>query len=524
MLADDLTDLLKNSVVSVDKQELQLTNTATFETSTSSSLIVKTRTITDVVLLLQFCNRNAFKLSVISCGKNWGFGSKVPVQSVDILLDLSLMNSIISYDDAYGAVRIEPGVTFRQLSDYLKNKGNKHFLNSIGGDPDASVMGNIIERGDGVGPYCERSEYACSPEVVLADGEMINIGFGNFERSAVSDLSKAGLGPNFQEIFFQSNYGVVTKISIWLCAVPQNFKSFHFSLREDHQLSKVLDKMKTLYQKRILTTPVTFWNDYKQIVNAIQMPWAVKSHLSLDRSAIKKISNNYKAWYAFGGIYIDHPVIARQTIKEIFACLHNLIEKPGALSVISKSKLNLLRFSRLFRKKSMPGNPTVFGLSINNPLLGDTADDNTRSLFWRKKMLVPGKTDPALIRCGLYWNAFVLPFDGDIISSVILKIDQIVFKHGFEPTISLVLLNDRYIKVFQQLIFDRETQGEEIRASACHQELFQYLEISGYSHSRLDILSMNQDSFKLKSYYLNQKLKKALDPNGVLSPGKYFSS
>ena len=68
---------------------------------------------------------------------------------------------------------------------------------------------------------------------------------------------------------------------------------------------------------------------------------------------------------------------------------------------------------------------------------------------------------------------------------------------------------------------DWEDLVQDQAALACHQTVFDYLEAAGYSHARLDILHM--DRKLLISTLLNDKIKGALDPQGIIAPGRYFT-
>ncbi|MEO1261455.1 MAG: FAD-binding protein [Bacteroidota bacterium] len=113
----ELKKILKNSEVVGDDSVLAMANLAAFKTLKSSQLIVRTKTVEDISRLVKYLSENKMTLYVVSNGKNWGFGSKVPVKNVDVLLELSAMDKIIAYDKEFGTVRVEPGVTFKQLSE-----------------------------------------------------------------------------------------------------------------------------------------------------------------------------------------------------------------------------------------------------------------------------------------------------------------------------------------------------------------------------------------------------------------------
>ena len=58
----------------------------------------------------------------ISTGKNWGYGSRVPLHD-GVLVDLGRMNRIVDFDEELAYVTIEPGVTQRQLHAFLQERG-----------------------------------------------------------------------------------------------------------------------------------------------------------------------------------------------------------------------------------------------------------------------------------------------------------------------------------------------------------------------------------------------------------------
>ncbi len=492
-----LAQLLPDSRVTEDGAQLSQASTATFATTARCRAIVAPSSLEDVGALLRYCTRERLTLHVVSQGRNWGFGSRVPTRDVDILLDLSGMNRILAYDEEHGTVRCEPGVTFAQLAGHLRERGNRHFLGMIGGDPRASVVGNLLERGDVTGPCCERSELACGLEVVLADGAVVDLGYENVEGSRVAHLSKAGLGPGMQELFFQSNYGVVTKATLWLSRVPNHARSFRFRVREAEALSGVLSALRGLYQRRVLTTPVALWNDYKQVVTSGRHPWLICPVPPLGREALRACSNDYSAWCGFGGVYVDHPVIAAEIVAELSRSLTPALGEGAVESWEGEAH----------------GEP--------GPLYGQPTTAGSASLYWRKRGPVPDALEPEADRCGVLWNAFLIPFAAAEATGLLARVDAMVLGHGFEPVLSVVSSNERCLRGFQSVLFDRDAPGADAAALQCHRDVFALLEAEGCSHSRLDVLTMESEGVTSKGQELQRRIKEALDPARVISPGRY---
>ena len=142
--AAEIAGLLRDSVLLDDPASISAFNMATFPARACSLYALRVGSVADLRAVLAHCTNRRWQVHVVSQGKNWGFGSRLPVADVELLLDLSPMDRILAYDARYGTVRVQPGVRFGQLCDYLRGKGSRHFLNVTGGDPGSSVLGNIL--------------------------------------------------------------------------------------------------------------------------------------------------------------------------------------------------------------------------------------------------------------------------------------------------------------------------------------------------------------------------------------------
>ncbi len=60
-------------------------------------------------------------------------------------------------------------------------------------------------------------------EVVLANGELLRTGMGAMPGNRSWHVYKRGLGPTLDQLFMQSNYGIVTKLGVWLMPYPECF-------------------------------------------------------------------------------------------------------------------------------------------------------------------------------------------------------------------------------------------------------------------------------------------------------------
>jgi hypothetical protein len=122
-------------------------------------------------------------LESFSSGKNWGYGSSVPVTTSSVLLDLGRLNQIVDFSEELAYVTVEPGVTQGQLHEFLQARKSNLWLDATGAGPDCSLIGNVMERGFGHTPYGDHFAQVCGFEVVLPTGDMAQTGFARFPNS-----------------------------------------------------------------------------------------------------------------------------------------------------------------------------------------------------------------------------------------------------------------------------------------------------------------------------------------------------
>ncbi len=168
---------------------------------------------------------NAYKIPLypISTGKNLGYGGSAPVYSGSVVLDLKRMNRILEVNEKNAYALVEPGVSYFDLYRYIQEKGIKLWVDVP--DPGwGSLIGNAMDRGGGylMAQYRNHFDSHCGMEVVLANGEIVRTGMGAMPGAKTWQEYKTGFGPWIDGIFSQSNFGVVTKMGFWLMPEPDS--------------------------------------------------------------------------------------------------------------------------------------------------------------------------------------------------------------------------------------------------------------------------------------------------------------
>jgi 4-cresol dehydrogenase (hydroxylating) len=477
--------------VVTDTAELARASTTTFATTHRVPAILRPANTAEVQACVRIANEHHVALYPVSRGRNYGLGSRVPSADGAALLDLSRMNRILAYDEQLAYLTVEPGVSFRQAAEFLAAEGGRRVISVIGGPADASVIGNLVERGDGIGPYGERLDNACDLEVVLPTGEVVHTGFSRFGAGlAATPVSRYTVGPYLDGLFTQSNLGIVTRATIALMARPAGFRYFSMGMTNTEALGTTIDRIRYLVLQDIVRPrSIYLWNSYKLQARDGRFPWG-RTRTPLVLAELGET----EPWYGFGALYTAHPELARMQGELIASAL------AGTAMVA-------------FATEPSP---------ISDFFLGTPADINLKSVYWRKTTDIPVDPDPDRDGCGVIWLCPVFPLDGACVVSAMKLAEDVIHAHGFEPNLGMCNGTGRTMLGFVAIVYDRAIPGEDGRAMACHDDLAARLIADGHALFRLGIQSMDtMPPMSDDSGRLLARIKRALDPNDVLAPGRY---
>lgn len=191
-----------------------------------ASAAVAPDSVEQVQKVVRTANQYKIPLYPVSTGKNLGYGGAAPVYSGSVVLDLKRMNRILEVNEENAYALVEPGVSYFDLYRYIQEKGLKLWLDVP--DPGwGSPVGNALDRGGGYLMAHLRNHFDshCGMEVVLPNGEIIRTGMGAMPGAKTWQEYKTGFGPWVDGVFSQSNLGVVTKMGFWLMPEPEAYLS-----------------------------------------------------------------------------------------------------------------------------------------------------------------------------------------------------------------------------------------------------------------------------------------------------------
>jgi len=472
---------------------------------------------------LRIANRYGIPVYPISSGKNWGYGSRVPAGDQCVLLDLSRMNRIADFSEDLAYVTVEPGVTQRHLYEFLQQQKSKLWMDATGSIPDCSLIGNTMERGFGHTPYGDHFAHVCGLEVVLPDGEVVETGYARFPNAQAGPLYRWGVGPVLDGLFSQSNLGVVTRMTLWLMPAPEYFQAFYFRCDRPDGIAGIIDALRPLRLNGTLRSTVHIANDYKVLNGIQQYPWAeTEGQVPLSAAVMAGLRTKlqFGYWNGSGGLYGT-----RRQVAEARRLLRKALQ--GKVDKLQFLDDRLLRLAGQFAKpyswvtrwditRALELVKPVYGL-----MKGIPTEVPMRSSYWRKRGPVPERMNPDLDGCGLLWCAPIAPSNGASVTELSQIVHETLTAFEFEPMISLTMITERAVACVASIHYDREVAGQDQQAQACYDALVRKLMDRGYYSYRLGIQSMAQMNADSGYGRLLQSLKNAVDPNGVLAPGRY---
>ena len=168
---------------------------------------------------------NTYRLPVVPRGAGAGLADGAHPLAKGIVLDMKRMSEILEVDDVNRTATVQPGVNMQELNKVLEKVG-MFFTDDPASYGTSVIGGRIGTNGWSVGGAGggHIANLVCSMEVVLPDGEVIQVGKGGAKKCRNSSS-----GYRLLELFFghQGTLGVVTEIVLDCAPKPAcEFPSF----------------------------------------------------------------------------------------------------------------------------------------------------------------------------------------------------------------------------------------------------------------------------------------------------------
>lgn len=449
-----------------------------------------------VQTLVRLANRFRVQLFPISNGQNIGLGTRSPVRPGQVVVDLGRrMNRILDVDEKLGYCVLEPGVSFQAMHDELRRRESKLMISPTAGPSQGSILANALDKGGGSGAYADHFGMSCGMEIVLGNGDVIRTGDGSLAGDDHPNwhVSKYSFGPMLDGLFSQSNFGIVTRIGMWLMPRPPHIEPFFFTFPDDGDLAEIIERIRPLKQSNFVPTLIRATNDLYLLASVATNPeYAAsggKRTLSDEGRAALRQRHGVGAWTVSGALYgASRAAVAPQ------------------LERVAKHFLGSGKGRQITLDEAEDIGPLHIAINSNT---GVPTDSELKMLGWR-----PGG--------GATWLTAGSPVVGDIVNGFQTEARRICEQHGLEYLLSNVC-GARFARSVHSIIFNREDADETARADACYRALGELFASRGVFVGRAPTVyqSFHQAHRMPEFNRACSAIKAALDPNGVIAPGKY---
>ena len=437
----------------------------------------------------------------ISRGCNWGYGEKAPLVPGATVLDLSKMNRILEVNDELAYAVLEPGVSQGELAKHLAAHHPSLWMDATGAGAEASVVGNVLERGFGHTPYGDRFRNVSGLEVVLASGEVVRTGFQGYGTSGAERVYPYGVGPYLDGLFTQSSFGVVTKMTLWLMPRPQRLAAFFIAFEDLDDMAEGVAALTRLKLDGTLRSVLHIGNDLRGIASSQRSAGA---HGRLDDARRLELRRAFgiSAWTGTGAVYGTGAQV-REALSRVKRAMR------GRRVRVITPFLHRLVGALPFRFRWKGALDTVMDL-----LQGRVPELPKEAMYWA---VPPGREADA----GLLWVAPICAARSADVKRMVTLIEKTVAAYGLDALMSLNYVQDRALCAVTQLAFDRADGAWTARSREGYLALCRGLLDAGFPPYRVHPLGVALLHEKNPGYWkLAKTLKGALDPHGILAPGK----
>ncbi|KAK2736472.1 hypothetical protein FQN55_001649 [Onygenales sp. PD_40] len=510
-------------VVEAEKRQLHYDDPFAFLKDESeirgSSCALLPTTVEQIQAILKIANEHKIPLWTFSRGKNLGYGGPAGRVKGCIAIDLQNMDKVIEVNDKYSYYTVEPGVSFFKLYKAIQEE-NKNIWCSVPALGWGSVLGNALDRvryprnqrlhfessnleqqGWGYTPNGDHSNQICGIEVVLADGSIVRTGMGGLDNSKCWPLFRGGYGPTYDSMFNQSNFGIVTKMSLWASPAPEGFMSCHADFENETDLAAVVDTFRELLMKEAIQNHPVIGNITREIGRRGCRKQFFDGDGAIPYARLKELQKEFGCgfWDTNFGLYGPREIIEANYKR----CEAAILKIPGAK----------LRGNAYYPKEGQ------------ELLKAEDVPPGDRFCQTGVPTMVPIHAVKYRAEDGGHISfSPVLPPDGKEALDFYYTAKASCAKYGFDFVAGLHLYH-RHLTHINMIYFDRQCETNKENANKLFVQLVKDARQAGYGEYRahvehMDLVAQQYDYRGGSLMKLNELIKDTLDPNGILSPGK----
>jgi 4-cresol dehydrogenase (hydroxylating) len=463
----------------------------------AASAVLMPTTVEEVQEIVRIANETGVPLWTHGQGRNNGYGGPAPRVSGSVIVSLREMNRVLEINEELGYAVVEPGVRWFDLYEAIQAGGHKLMV-SVADLGWGSVVGNTLDHGLTYMPYGVDQGAQCGMEVVLADGTVMRTGMGAMEGNRAWHCYKRGLGPTPDQLFMQSNFGIVTKMGYWLMPEPEVYMPLWLRAWNDDDLAPLIDTLRVL----MLDGTIRMVPQIGNVIGAASMlsdrtDWW-QGEGPIPEETLQRMATELQAgrWMMRFALYGDEPVVDHRFAK-VKAAFEAAI--PGV--DVWGTKYGASEWATLENPHEQVG-AGVPNLGINAMAAWYGGEEGGHVGF-----------------------SPIAPMTGRDALAVRDLLRGMIEDAGLDYFAGICPINARAFSHITLILFDTKNADQTEKAYAVARRLVQEAGKLGYGEYRahLDFMDLAVEQYAFGDHAqrrFNERIKDALDPNGILSPGK----
>jgi 4-cresol dehydrogenase (hydroxylating) len=324
-------------------------------------------------------------------------------------------------------------------------------------------------------------------EVVLPTGELMRTGMGAMTKSRAWALFKHGFGPSWDQLFVQSNFGIVTKMGLWMRPLPEASIAVGIKLPKAEDIGRWVDTVRPLRIEGVLDGNLSVTSYQASATMRTQRNEWYTGTDAIPDSVVAQIIAKYGVGWWNGTLQLSgYPEVNEANLK--------LVQR--AFARHSDIELTISRRSRA-EGTLLPARPSVAPLQIVNWYGG---------------------------RGGHLGFSPVMPANGQLVIEQLNRTRKRFHELGIDYS-GTFYHSGRHVTNVNLMLYDRDNADLTRRTRDLFRVLVKDSADAGYAEYRTHLSYMDEvaGTFDFNGHALrrlNEAVKDALDPQGILAPGR----